>query len=509
MDIINLSLSTESFASFYDLISLAIEEAFRLGVLTVVAFGNTGNAPYNAGAVATTPNAIACASTGKVGSENERVMEKYSARGPGDNNIIKPDLAAPSRSFVARAGTGTKYSRLAGTSFSAPIISGSAALIKGQCPTCSPFAVKAILMNNAYRDIKAGTNSTMNAPITWMGSGEIRTGFALEADFWAYSPDQGGIQPSLSLGLVNAATDLVIQRRIKVVSLTPDTHVLSTRSVFRDPDDEMSGAIYIVTSPAELSVNGCQEEAAFDVEFRIDAAKAPSNFMNSGGVLGSDPTTLDKNEFDGHIIISSKQTGKEISLAFHAILRRAADISISNATLPASTESNSTVVEIENRGAGVGQIDAYELLALSEDDPEASMGQPNRPADLRAAGYRTLEVGRPGCSFVLEFAFTLWERVQHLVPTFVYAKIRTDGDEYVLAQSGFYSRNIGCTVINMQTNEELCTGFPVDHGTNTGNIILRACAEDLGIRLLVDTASKVLLKGISILVATTPSRATQ
>lgn len=480
VDIINFSLTSMTYLPYYDMISLAVEEAFRLGVLSVVAGGNLENKPYILTSVSQTPNALSCAATAHPVSDKVGVIAHYSSRGPGQNNIIKPDLAAPSGSNGAFVGSGNKYKRRAGTSFSTPLIAGASALIKSTCPTCSPFAIKAILMNNAYRGIKTASGD-IAVPVTLGGSGELRIDDALEATFWAFSPDEGDVQPSISLGLVNAAADVTIQRTVKVVGLTSYTQTLTVMSKVRDPSDEASGAVRIVISPNEAVLTSCPGEALINVEFRVTAANAPNNKMNSGGSLGSDPVSLDKNEFDGHILISSKETGKEIGLPFHLLIRKAANVSVSNKTLPSSIVASSTVIEVENQGAAVGQVDTFELLVLSQDDPESPQGEDDVPSDLRAVGYRTLDVGEPYCSFLLEFAFTLWERPLHIVPHYVFATISVDDTDYVLYNNGIPHRNIECKILNAQTNATICTGFPVDHATNTGNIVLRACAEHFGI----------------------------
>ena len=37
------------------------------------------------------------------------------------------------------------------------------------------------------------------APLSSVGNGELRIGTSLDADFWAFSPDEGDVQPSISL----------------------------------------------------------------------------------------------------------------------------------------------------------------------------------------------------------------------------------------------------------------------------------------------------------------------
>jgi hypothetical protein len=61
---------------------------------------------------------------------------------------------------------------------------------------------------------------------------------------------------------------------------------------------------------------------------------------------------------------------------------------------------------------GVGQMDAYQLLFTSEDDPEGPYGTEIMPSDFKYVGYRVFEPtkntrGTP-CDYVLEFSFTTW-----------------------------------------------------------------------------------------------------
>ena len=59
-----------------------------------------------------------------------------------------------------------------------------------------------------------------------------------------------------------------------------------------------------------------------------------------------------------------------------------------------------------------------------------------------------------------------------------------DGEiDYILFNSGVFTPftdNIGCIVRDKATGGIICTGFPPDHSTNTGNTILRVCSNDIG-----------------------------
>ena len=88
--------------------------------------------------------------------------------------MLKPDLVAPSNLRLAAAGTGTAvYRGVTGTSFAAPLVSGALALLKQKCPTCSPFALKALLMNQAHRSVRYEDGSRLGAPVSSMGAGEM------------------------------------------------------------------------------------------------------------------------------------------------------------------------------------------------------------------------------------------------------------------------------------------------------------------------------------------------
>ena len=128
---------------------------------------------------------------------------------------------------------------------------------------------------------------------------------------------------------------------------------------------------------------------------------------------------------DGWIVFASSTSGKDISLPFHMILRRASNVVAKNPVLPELT-SNPQVVEVglENTGAGTAQIDTYQLVYTSEDDPEFGFGSRKPSADLRYVGYRVREVvGNPRCHYLVEFAFNTWERTFTAVNTIFEALI--------------------------------------------------------------------------------------
>jgi hypothetical protein len=485
VDIVNFSLGVARTSGFYSIVAKAFDDIFELGVLTIIACGNDGNIPFVLGEESKAAHTLVVGATGNPLTTNLKTVESYSSRGPGENNSIKPEIVAPSDFVMAVASTGRFFSRASGTSFSAPIVAGAAALLKERCPECSPFALRTILMNNADPTVKYFPDSKLLAPVSLVGSGELQVTKSFEADFYAFCVEDA--TPALSLGLIDAASDAVIRRTIRIVNLSSNAQDLTFTFLFREQQDEDSGAVTISFPSSNVSLGAdCGSAVQVEVEFRITASLAPSNGMTSGGSDADNVRLLDRQEFDGWITVSSIE--KDISLPFLVLLRQAAEVTVANPFLPSIDGSPVDVpIGLVNNGAGVAQIDSYELIFISEDLPESGRGSNNPDSDFRYIGYKVLPVFERDCEYLLEFAITTWERTQRLWFSFFEIRIDTDGDrsfDLTLFNTGpSLSRSdiAECRLRNLATGEETCTGFTVDHSTNTANTVLRVCSNDLGI----------------------------
>jgi Subtilase family len=485
VDVINISLGIPFLSPFYNFVASTLETvAIEYGVLPVISAGNSGNVPYVLGGLSGSPSSISVGATGHPDTIDKGVIALYSSRGPGENSMMKPDIVAPSGLTLAAVGTGIyRYRSIQGTSFSAPLVAGAAAVVMARCPECGPFAIKAILMNNANRGTRYYNNTETLSPITLSGAGEMQVDKALDADMWAYSVQD--VQPSISLGLVNAASSMSFTRTIKVINLSDNPKSLSVSSIVRHPNHPYLGAMQIAFNTTTLELPGaCNSEAYVEVTFFIDASRAPPNHMTSGGAASFNPVNLDMHELGGHIVLLSLDDSKDISLPFVAIVRQASNVTVVNPVIPNFDSGPVDAwVGLSNNGAGTAQIDAFQLLLVSGDDAETSeSGESISPNDFRYVGYRVLDVGRPGCTHLVEFAFHTWEAKGGRLVTEIYGvDIDVDGDK----QGDKFLFNSGlayeCLVVDDLTEAATCVGMPPDHSTSSSNTVIRACSEELGI----------------------------
>jgi hypothetical protein len=432
-------------------------------------------------------------------------MVGSSSRGPQheDTHLIKPEIGAPGASVSAIAGSGDGTGPFGGTSGAAPMVSGAAALLleatggtkttgKGTAAGRAvglglrPAEVKARLMNNAYTDVINNPLTGELAPITRIGGGEVRVDWAVDAPAAAW--DNARPQGALSFGFVDVADEtMTITRKVRVRNYSNKHITYNVTPTFRFANDQANGAV-TVSAPSTVTVGpGRGTDTLFDVSITIDGSKLRGNFMNSGSA-GADPTTLTLNEYDGYLVLDD---GKHpLNVAWHVLPRKAARVTPSTSTLiPGSFPQ---VIGLTNSGVGTAQNDAYALLATSPQLVPGGRGQQSPTPDIRAVGINTFPVPAGFCSanesFIWAFSVNTWQRQQHLLPVshLVYLDTNRDGiDDYVVLNrdaSGPTTISDGrqlSWVLNLATGT-LNAFFFAEHSTNTGNTVLLACGEQIG-----------------------------
>jgi subtilisin family serine protease/PKD repeat protein len=140
-DIISLSMGVQGTSNYLD---NTAGSAMDNGVIFVTSAGNDGPNPGTVTSPATSAKVIGVGSTNKYNKQ----ISSFSSRGPGPGGIIKPDIVAPGENIII-AAPNNRWVQGSGTSFSAPIVAGIAALILQYDPDLDPYEVKNILLTSA------------------------------------------------------------------------------------------------------------------------------------------------------------------------------------------------------------------------------------------------------------------------------------------------------------------------------------------------------------------------
>jgi len=199
--VINLSLGRPVYESYQlDPLDQAVEQAWKAGIVVVVAAGNEGrnNSKNTSGygtitAPGNDPYVITVGAMNTKGTPNRAgdVIASYSSKGPTlYDHLVKPDLVAPGNRLISLYTAGLNmnhlypgneiptslyqtngnstasdtYYVLSGTSMAAPMVSGAAALVLQKSPSLTPDQVKARLMKTAYKNL--APYSTATDPVT-------------------------------------------------------------------------------------------------------------------------------------------------------------------------------------------------------------------------------------------------------------------------------------------------------------------------------------------------------
>jgi serine protease AprX len=169
----NFSLHSSYGTNFYrDPLDRAVEKLWFGGVVVVAAAGNYGSAAGPSGVKYSPGNDPFVITVGAVDLNNtarasDDTVPAFSAYGYTYDGFYKPEISAPGRYMVGpvpsgstltqvKAGNmiGTDRIQLSGTSFSAPVVSGTVAQMLARHPNWTPDQVKGALMRTA-RNVKS------------------------------------------------------------------------------------------------------------------------------------------------------------------------------------------------------------------------------------------------------------------------------------------------------------------------------------------------------------------
>jgi len=126
-------------------ITVAIDDASRRGILVCNAMGNWGPGYGSLWTPADADSMIACGAVYPTG-----LITSFSSRGPTFDGRLKPEVVAQGENTYAASASGG-YRYYAGTSLSTPLVGGSAALVIEAHPDWGPMQVREALMSTAAR----------------------------------------------------------------------------------------------------------------------------------------------------------------------------------------------------------------------------------------------------------------------------------------------------------------------------------------------------------------------
>jgi subtilisin family serine protease len=430
-------------------------------------------------------------------------LASTSSRGPRfDDSIVKPEIGAPGASVSAMSGSFTGTAAFGGTSGAAPMVTGAAAIIMSARPKLDNYDVKQLLVNTGYTDVfQPSANGSVLpdqlAPITRIGGGEVRVDRALlSPTIVTHSSDYANrAHGALSFGYLDASkTSHTFTRKLEVENKSNTAESYSISASLRYQDDKDTGAVMMSLSPSYVSVPA-RSKTFVTVKLSVDGSKLRNNLMSSGDA-GAAIGPLTANEYDGYITLQGDD--HKLTMPWHILPRKSADVSakLPGGHLPIDPSTGAGTVKLDNKGVGAANIYAYSLLATGTDRPRGDRGAQEPNPDIRAIGLNTFAVPAGVChateaNFVWEFVFNMFERKASPAGTWHEVDIDTSGDGvadfwvFNIDNSGFTTLTDGrqrVVVVNAATGAGGLRFF-VEHATNSSNVILRVCGNDLGLTL--------------------------
>jgi hypothetical protein len=429
-------------------------------------------------------------------------LASTSSRGPRfDDNIVKPEIGAPGASISADSGGFTATSAFGGTSGAAPMVTGAAAILKSSRPFLSAREIKQMLINtadtNVYQPASADTVLPGQlAPITRIGGGQVRVDRALLSPVFVRDVTGDAVSKiygAMSFGYLDASKpSTTLTRKLEIENRSFFPLLYQVKPTLRYQDDKDNGAVNISVNPSTIIVYPFGSTKV-TVKMTVDGTKLRNNLMSSGDA-GNAIGPLTANEYDGYI--EFKGFNHKVTMPWHILPRKSAKVvaTLPTGHLPIDPATGLGSVPLENKGVGNAQIYAYSLLDTGVDRPRGPQGAQEPNPDIRAIGLNTFltpagQVCSVNPNFVWEFVFNMFERKASPAGTWHEVDIDADNDGDIdfeilnIDNSGFTTLSDGrqrVVVVNRNTNTA-SVRFYVEHATNSANVILRVCGNDLGL----------------------------
>ncbi|PWN55453.1 alkaline serine protease [Abyssibacter profundi] len=163
--VLNLSFSAEALSAYWDdPLNQAVMRAWQDGLVVVTSAGNTGPEPFSVGVPGNVPYVVTVGSVDDNYTPEDHTddfVSSFSASGPTYEGFVKPEMVAPGGHITAHMNPNGElaknyseymdrqglYFTMSGTSQSAAVVSGVAALLLQAEPGLTPDEVKCRLIN--------------------------------------------------------------------------------------------------------------------------------------------------------------------------------------------------------------------------------------------------------------------------------------------------------------------------------------------------------------------------
>jgi serine protease AprX len=203
--VLNLSLGNNSIQSYQvDPLAHAAEQAWKKGIVVVVAVGNDGTSTNTVASPASDPYVLDVGASDPMGTigTSDDLVAGFSQRGTGARHadVVAPGtyvmgLLSPGSTLAnafPNAVFGNRFFRGSGTSQAAAVTSGVVADLLSARPNLTPDQVKAVLMGSASKIATSNPN--------FVGAGEVNLPNALvasvgtAAQYWPSSTGNGSLE---------------------------------------------------------------------------------------------------------------------------------------------------------------------------------------------------------------------------------------------------------------------------------------------------------------------------
>jgi len=232
----------------------------------------------------------------------------FSSRGPVSPFYIKPDLVAPG-AFINTTTINKDYSISSGTSFAAPHVAGTAALILQKNPQLTPEELKSILMTTSD-DVFDQYNKKF--PLEVAGTGRINASKAINAEIII-------IPPNL---IFNLSPDNQIQTKyLKIKGINYDTiSVRFENEQVADFDYNLDSENLVINAKLIQQSLGefenrmviTHNKVDYDIPIIVRVSKATIMVNDDNGKLSFDISSPTSWSY-AKISITNKETGKKFT----------------------------------------------------------------------------------------------------------------------------------------------------------------------------------------------------